>query len=685
MMQLSTEISSTPESQPETAPQPSLKWDKCKEEAKQEYTRRLDCSLNESPSLLSRCNVYHCKHDVCLASIQAEHDNLTMQLKSADRVLPRHKPGVQKTWWTEELTRLKEKNVEIHRLWILEGKPGSGATNNERLRVRTAYRRALKAAQKAPIQSSWNRLHEAYSTKSTDQFWKAWKRQYNVDKSDLHPVVNGLSSKNDIADCFQTHFIAVSKPNNEDKVKEMDVKFSSKYEEAKSTHDQSCNCNDHRISLDTILDAIFSMKTGKSSDDDKISAEHFLNAPLSFFIRLQCLFNSMLRHSHVPNQFQLGTIVPIVKDHQGDRGDLHNYRGITIAPIASKIFEHVLKIVFWQYLSTSKFQFGFKKRSSTSHALFCLRSTINYYAENGSNVYCSFLDASKAFDRLVHSGLFLKMLQRNMPIIFVDIIIYWYSALQCRVRWGEAHSTWFNVVAGVRQGGVLSPDFYCIYIDDLVSILEKLNVGCYVREVFLSILLYADDMALVAPSLRGLQILLKACEAFCLEWDICLNESKTKNMAFGKKTSELCHLTLNGRNIQWVDTWKYLGVTLEASRFFNCSIDERLKSFYRCLNCITRIEGRSDELVMLRLLETHCVPILTYCIEILFVSNAAKRRRLRVAYNAVFRKIFHYRWNESVRELQGQLDRPTWEQLVVTRREKFHEKLRLSSAFAFLL
>ena len=132
-----------------------------------------------------------------------------------------------------------------------------------------------------------------------------------------------------------------------------------------------------------------------------MSAEHFFEAPLVLFDRLKCLFDSMIQHAFVPYQFQMGTIVPIVKDRQGNLGDLNNYRGITIAPIISKIFEHVLRIVFSDSLSTSNFQFGFKRKSSTSHAIFCLKETINYYTERGSSVFCSFLDASKAFDRLV--------------------------------------------------------------------------------------------------------------------------------------------------------------------------------------------------------------------------------------------------------------------------------------------
>ena len=75
---------------------------------------------------------------------------------------------------------------------------------------------------------------------------------------------------------------------------------------------------------------------------------------------------------------------------------------------------------------------------------------------------------------------------------------------------------------------------------------------------------------------------------------------------------------------------------------------------------------------MLRLLESHCIPILTYGIEIIHVADSDARRKLRVAYNTVFRKIFDYEWNESVRELQSYLCRPTWEELVDRRKEKFH-------------
>ena len=193
---------------------------------------------------------------------------------------------------------------------------------------------------------------------------------------------------------------------------------------------------------------------------------------------------------------------------------------------------------------------------------------------------------------------------------------------------------------------------------------------------FAAALFYADDMAILSPSIKGLVSLLDICGNYCLEWDICLNAKKSKNLYFGKRIDIHYDVNLNGKKIEWVDQWVYLGVTLKSAKIFDCSITDRVKKFYRCANAILRIDGKSNDMVMLHLVETHCVPILTYGIEVIHVSNRDERRQLRVAYNSLFRKIFHYRWSESVSALQNFLERPTWEQLTDKRRNSFINRVR---------
>ena len=147
-------------------------------------------------------------------------------------------------------------------------------------------------------------------------------------------------------------------------------------------------------------------------------------------------------------------------------------------------------------------------------------------------------------------------------------------------------------------------------------------------------------------------------------------------MVFGKPAVVNHKLKLNNAAIDWVLEWKYLGVVLRSRKLFGCSVTDRVKSFYRSLNSILRVEGRPDDMVLLRLIEAHCVPILTYAIEVINVANKDEKRSLRVAYNCAFRKIFGYRYFESVTNLQHSLRRLTWEELIEKRQTNLIRRAR---------
>ena len=137
----------------------------------------------------------------------------------------------------------------------------------------------------------------------------------------------------------------------------------------------------------------------------------------------------------------------------------------------------------------------------------------------------------------------------------------------------------------------MSPDSYCICVNDLLLRLKKLNKGCYYAGIFAAALFYADDMAILAPSIKALTALIDVCGEFCSEWDIALNAKKSKNLYFGKRIDVTHSISLNGQIVHWTDEWPYLGVTLKSGLFFNCSVKERVKKFYRCTNAILRIDS----------------------------------------------------------------------------------------------
>jgi len=89
-----------------------------------------------------------------------------------------------------------------------------------------------------------------------------------------------------------------------------------------------------------------------------------------------------------------------------------------------------------------------------------------------------------------------------------------YTNHNTRVVWNGVQSRWFGVMNGVKQGGVLSPILFCVYIDDLLKSLAEANVGCYIGSCFVGVLAYADDLVLLAPTATAMRRMLHICEEF---------------------------------------------------------------------------------------------------------------------------------------------------------------------------
>ncbi len=96
--------------------------------------------------------------------------------------------------------------------------------------------------------------------------------------------------------------------------------------------------------------------------------------------------------------------------------------------------------------------------------------------------------------------------------MFVLYIVDYFLNQKLRVKWDSTHSQYFNVSNGVKQGGVISPILFCIYMDGLLNELENSGVGCYMGGVFAWATEYSDDLKLFTSSANVLKILATICE-----------------------------------------------------------------------------------------------------------------------------------------------------------------------------
>ena len=149
----------------------------------------------------------------------------------------------------------------------------------------------------------------------------------------------------------------------------------------------------------------------------------------------------------------------------------------------------------------------------------------------------------------------------QLPLCFLKVIMYWYLNLGSMCKWGNGISRSFRVISGVRQGGILSPYIFCVYVNDLILRLKKSHIGCHLIRQFVGCIFYADDLALLSPSRESMQLLLDMTIAYGNEFCISFSFKKTKTMIFGKSKNlgPTAPLTINDESIEIVNTWQYLG------------------------------------------------------------------------------------------------------------------------------
>ena len=327
---------------------------------------------------------------------------------------------------------------------------------------------------------------------------------------------------------------------------------------------------DYKITIEELHLASTILKNGKSPGTDNILNEMITPLITLYPEIILKLCNDTLNSNIISPQWLTSLIFPIHKKGAKDNPD--NYRGISLMSCMGKLFFSILNNRLTTFANEKNLlaesQLGFTQGTRTSDPLIILHNLIQKYCyRKKKKLYCCFVDFSKAFDNISRNILLEKIQKNGICGNFFNIIKTMYTKDTAKIKIKDKCSESFKPNKGVRQGCVLSPLLFNIYLADLQKYLDNCGDNAKIDEnKEISCLIWADDILILSESEVGLQKKLDALKIYCLNNELTVNTEKTKCMIFNK-TGRLIKLNFLFDNIKLEVTnkYKYLGFLVTPS------------------------------------------------------------------------------------------------------------------------
>ena len=374
------------------------------------------------------------------------------------------------------------------------------------------------------------------------------------------------------------------------------------------------------FTLEELTKATKKLKNNKASGPDGIPAEMLKNSPESLLTLILNLMNKIKKTSYYPEEWASGITSLIPKG--GDEEDPNNYRPITVANVLSKILAIMINERIAKQLEEEQtinpVQIGFKKKARPADHLFVLKNCMDSYLSKGKKIYACFVDFQKAYDNVWRMGMYYKLLKYGICSDTVKLIKNMYDKTTQMLKVNNQITEPFKTYKGVRQGCVLSPRLFNLFMNDLPDIFGKKCNPIKLGRTSLPCLMYADDIVLLSETKEGLQECLNRLDEYTTRWGMTLNKGKTKIMIFqncGRTPS--MKFTFKGEELEQVKKYKYLGTMMTNTGNFGLN-DKYLKNKgLRARYVITKSIGQNCKPSMaMRLFNKMVEPILLYNCEI---------------------------------------------------------------------
>ena len=307
-------------------------------------------------------------------------------------------------------------------------------------------------------------------------------------------------------------------------------------------------------------------------------------------------------------------------------------------------------------------QAGFRAKMSTVDNVFVLQNLINHVLNENKQLFCAFVDFTKAFDYIVRDNLWYKLYILGLRGNLFSLIKSMYNHVYSRVKHQNELGAMFESHLGVRQGECLSPLLFSLYINDLEEVLYlKGAKGVDTGLLKFFLLLYADDIVIFANSAEELQSNLNILEEYCNKWKLKVNISKTKVMVFRKGGRLPLNLQFLYQisPLEVVNKFTYLGIVfssggslMHATKTLSGQAHNAIFILRKYLNKFTNITPEHK----LELFEKLIRPILLYGSEVWGFSKRLPIERIQTQFLKYVLSVKTTTQNDFVYAETGRLD-----------------------------
>ena len=420
-----------------------------------------------------------------------------------------------------------------------------------------------------------------------------------------------------------------------------------------------------RFSMEELKESIKSLKSNKAAGDDEITNTFLKNLPDFKMTELLSLINKSWRNSKLPNTWKNALVTPIPKPGK-DLTDPTSYRPISLLSCVGKVAEKMVNSRLTWFLEKehkySPTQSGFRPGKSTEDPLVKIEHKIRSTLVNRKISVAVFFDLKSAFDTISHEHILYKLAKAGVTGNMLCWIEAFLQERTFQVLIGNSKSEKRVIKRGVPQGSCLSPTLFNMIMSDIPhSTLSEIEE-------------YADDIATIITGDNIDQVIETAQECInTLEtWarTCCLNftSAKTKCMCFTKKKikdrleePEL-QIKINGENIEWVKSCKYLGITLDAPTLtWSKHFEELAREGMQRINIMRAISGTSwgaNRELLISFYQSYIRSKLTYGAAATSSACQTRKNTLEKIQNAALRVALGARKTSPIAALQSEANLP---------------------------